>query len=741
MGLRRPFSIGDLKGGMTAAMIGIPVELIYGLIATAPLGMAYQATGVSAAFNACIVAAVAAAAAGMHLGQIPGSRPALALISAALLTELTNRWPGWFGVSADPAQLLLVMFATVSLSGLIQIGFGLFRLGYLTKYLPAPALTGIANGIAVLMVIQVLKPLFGLPGDLVWRDPGAVWDAIRWPSLLIGFLAAYFYVKPPMFLRAIPPIMVSLFASLAAYYAVALLFGGGQVGSTFGDLYARIPEFVGHHIANAEWMAQRGEIFRVALPYSIAIATLASIESLLSASAVDAMRQTRHQSNRELVAQGVGNLAAGLFGGTPVGATMPRTMANTHAGAVSSLAAVVYSATMLAAILWFSRWMGAVPQVSAAGILIGVAWQMIDPWSRRTLRTMIRRPPEMPIPLWQAIVANGFVMVAVALTVILLGLVWALGLGVLLTTVFFLRENQRAVIRSVSNGLTRRSLRIRSPEQNRFLDALGGDVIIVEAQGPLFFASADKLGRELEDRAIEGDFVVLDVSRVSSIDATAARVLQRVATGLARSRKKFLLSGVDADQDGRREIAWALVDTGMSKSHWYPDLDSALDAIEEEILSIRFNPQDRWRRHDLGETALGAMLTQDELTGLRAYLEERQFEPRAPVYLANELGDCLYVLAEGAVSLYIEISPGKQVRHSAVSAGALFGAAAMLEGRLRTSAAICDVASVVYLLRRDALMQLDKEDPELAAKLYRNLSIVLAERVRHALASARSAAG
>ena len=362
------------------------------------------------------------------------------------------------------------------------------------------------------------------------------------------------------------------------------------------------------------------EILRAVLPYAIAIATLASIESLLSAAAVDALRQTRHQSNRELVAQGIGNVAAGLFGGTPVGATLPRTLANTNAGAVSSLAAVVYSATMLVAILWFSKWIGAVPQVSTAGILLGVAWQMIDLWSRRTLRVIINRPPEMPKILWRAIVANGSVMAAVALTVIVLGLIWALVLGVLLTSAFFLRENQRLVIRSVSNGLSKRSLRVRAPEQNRFLDALGNDVIIVEAQGPLFFASADKLGRELEDRAIEGDFLVLDISRVSSMDATAARVLQRIALGLARSRKKFCLSGLDTGYDGRQEIAWALSDAGMSSSFWYPNLDAALETVEDEILSIRFNPQDHWCRHGLDETSLGKELTPDELTCLHGYL-------------------------------------------------------------------------------------------------------------------------
>lgn len=730
---------GDVRGGMTAALVGIPTELIFGVIATAPLGVAYQMTGVTAGFTASIVAAVASALCGLHLGQIPGSRPTLALICAALLSDLMGHWAGWFGVAPDPAQLMSILFATAVLSGLLQIGFGVFRLGNLMKYLPAPVLSGIANGVAVLMAIQVIKPLLGVPRSMPWSDPSALWQASLFLSVAIGILTAYLYVNPLKRFAKLPSIFVALGAGVVAYYGLAFFVTPDHLGPIVGTIPAVLPEFVGTQFVSSPWTSHRIEIFSLVLPYALTIATLASIESLLCAATVDTLCQTRHRSNRELVAQGIGNVASGFFGGTPVAAAMPRVIVNVAGGAGSSLAAIVFAATLLALLLLIPGWIAAIPQVATAGILLGISWQMIDPWSRKTVRTMLFGRREMSSNLWRSLAANGMVMLVVAAATLVFGLVWALAFGVLLTTVFFLRSNQKAVIRSFSTGLEKRSMRMRPTEQSRFLDVLGGDIIIIEAQGPLFFGSADKLGSEIDARKAQAEIIVLDLTRVSYMDATAARVLQRVATGLNRSHKKFYLSGLNLEDESRGEIVLMLTDAGLSPSQWFCDLDTALEAVEDELLAIRFDPQDRWREHKLAETALGEGLSDRESELLKSYLGERRFNPQDIIFRANEPGESLFVLIKGTVSLYLNVSTLRDMRLTAFSAGTLFGAESLLENKPHTNTAVADVEVITLELTTLELERLAKEHPELAAKIYRNLGTALAERLSHAMDSLRAA--
>ncbi len=729
---------GDLRGGVTAAVIGIPVELVYGLIATSPLGIDYQTAGVLAAFNACIVAAIVGAAGGMHLGQIPGARPALALVCAALLSDLMHQWPQRFGTSADPSQLLLIMFATVILGGLLQIGFGIFRLGQLVKYLPAPVLSGITNGVAILMVMQILKPLLGIPRTLSWSDPAAIWQAMHPLSIVIGLTAAYLYVRPPKVLARIPSILVSLTASVLAFHGLNAILGSGHLGQTFGAIPASIPKFIGAELYLPAWQDNAHAILRMVFPYALTIAALASIESLVSAAAVDAIRHTRHSSNRELIAQGLGNVAAGLFGGSPIAATMPRTMANTAAGAQSSLAAIVYAATILGLLLLIADWIGAIPQVATAGILLGVAWQMIDPWSRRTLRAMVGGRRGRPPAPWKAGFSNGVVMLGVAISALTLGLVWALALGVVLTTVFFLRSNQRAVVRSISSGLETRSLRVRPVEQTRFLDLLGADIAIVEAQGPLFFASADNLQRAIDGCLVDADVIVLDLSRVTYVDATAARVLNQLSARLERAQKAFHLCGLHSTDETRVEINWMLADAGLDPRKWFVDLDTALEATEDELLAVRFDPKDFWREYPLTETTLGNELNPDQIEVLRSCLVEKRFAAQDIIYGAFETGESLYVLTRGAVSLYLDVSAEKRMRLASFSAGTVVGALGMLGGTPRTSTAVADVDVVTLELTAAALELLSNEHPEVAVKVYRNLSTILADRLSHTLDSLRT---
>ena len=731
--------LGDLRGGAGAALVGIPTELIYGLIATAPLGIAYQTSGVVAAFNACIVAAVAGAVGGIHLGQIPGSRPALALICAALLGELMMLWPQWFGQLPQPPEVMLVLFSTVILSGIFQLAFGIFRLGHLLKFLPAPVLSGITNGVAVLMVIQILKPLLGVPRTLGWLEIEVLWSTGKPLSILIGLIAAYLYVNPPRAVAKLPPILSSLVASIVAYYGLSLFVSPDQLGPTFGVIPATLPVFLGSDIAQAVWTTQHTQVLKTILPYAFTIAALASLESLVAAAAVDNIRHTRHVSNHELVAQGIGNIASGLFGGVPVAATMPRTMLNIAGGARTSAAALVYAATTLALILLIPQWIGAIPQVATAGMLLGVGWQMIDPWSRKTVRAMLMERQHIPAAQWRSQTRNGFVMLGAALATVFLGLVWALALGIVLTTLFFLRATQKDVVRSVSSGLEKRSLRVRSVEQGRFLDLLGGDIIIVEAQGPLFFASADKLRGVVERRAMEGDAIILDLARVRYVDATAARVLMQLVTSMRNANKSFVLSGLTPTEESRAEMTWMLAEAGLASSYWYADLDAALEAMEDKLLEVRFDPQDRWRHFALGESTLAAGFAAQELAVLAHYLQEERFSPNELIFSTAESGDSLYVLTRGAASLYLDLTDGKRMRLAAFSAGTVLGELAMLEGKPRIGTAIADVDVVALKLSTAAFQRLVAEYPEVAAKVYRNLSAILAERLRHTLDSLRVA--
>jgi len=715
-----------------ATLGGIPVELNYGLITLAPLGVAYGGLGIMMAFLGCILAGLLSPVAGSVRGMIPGSRPGIALILAHLLESLM-RDPALQGAGAVPTLLLLVL-SCCALAGLLQMVFGLLGVGRAIRYLPYPVLSGLMCGIALLMLLSTLKPLLGLDRHGAW---GAVaLSDIRWLSLVVAGVTLWVSFSPPRALKAVPTPILALVAGTVAYYLLALAGGAEWLGGTLPALSlqwplaavlavdANLPGFSG-------WLAY----LPVLLPFAATIAVLASLESLLCAVSADQMLHGRHDSRRELLAQGCGNLAAALGGGSTMAGTAARLVANVRGGGRTPSASLFYAGAMALVMLWGLPWLGHLPEVVTAVLLVVIALGMVDGWLRRLCRNLLAAGPEQTPAQRRQLQAQGALAALVALCAVVLGLLWAVGVGVIAAMVLFVRNNSRPVIARVLSGAQRQSLRVRPGSDMHWLEEHGAAIALVELEGSLFFGTADRMQRVVEDSSAR--WVILDFARVTEVDATGVRCLQQLTDRLAQQGRHLLLASVRPESAlGRHMASFGLV---LREKGWFPDGDSALEHCENALLDERGGALAHDAPVTLGDCSLARGLQEDDVALLAAAMGRHGLSRGQTAFVQGEEGDQLYLVMRGTVSIRIPGRDGHQTRIAAFGPGVCFGEMSLLEGKPRSATAVADEEVELLSLSRASLDQLTATHPAIVACLIRNLSLDLADRLRLTTAALRDA--
>jgi CRP-like cAMP-binding protein/anti-anti-sigma regulatory factor len=356
-----------------------------------------------------------------------------------------------------------------------------------------------------------------------------------------------------------------------------------------------------------------------------------------------------------------------------------------------------------------------------AGVMLTVAWGLVDPWTRGLVRRIAAGSRDRAL-LWSAAV-----VALVAGITVFVSFVVAVIAGVFLSMALFIAAMNRSLVRSVQSGATRPSRRIYGPEEARVLADARRAIAVVELEGALFFGSAERLGAEVEPLAGTGRFVVLDLQRVTTIDATGAIALEQLSKRLDGAGTHLLLAGVTAQ--GRHGLALVAAGAFVSPAarRWFADADQAVEWAEDQLLGTE-------RRASITEIPferldLAAGLDPDELGTLRRLLRRAELNPDEILFREGESGDKLYLLARGAVSILVG-GGGREQRIVTFAPGSIFGEAAMLDGAPRSATATIVEDAVVYSLSRRALELLARTDPGLSNKLLVNLGRHLSARLR-----------
>ncbi len=485
---------GDFFGGLTAGIVALPLALAFGVASGA---------GAAAGLYGAIVLGLVAALLGGTRMQISGPTGPMTVVFASALVV----------VGGD----LAVAMAAVLVGGLVQIGLGLLRAGGLVRFIPYPVVSGFMSGIGVIIILLQSAPLLGAPPSAsplaaVFGLP-RVLAQVNGEALLLGFLTLLIVFRTPMAVSRIVP------APLVALVAMtALAVAAGFSVPVIGDIPSGLPALVLPAFTLETWTT--------VLLLGITLGLLGSIDSLLTSLVADSITRTRHQSNRELIGQGVGNLLCAFVGGLPgAGATM-RTVINIKSGGKGRISGVVHALFLLALLLGLGPLAERIPLAVLAGILIKVGVDILDYRMLRLVRTAPR--------------ADVAVMAAVFVLTVLVDLIVAVGAGVVLSMMLIIHRLARQAsfrVRAVQRDPVGEGAQ-RDGELERDLES---GIRVIEIDGAFFFGSASQL-LDRVDQVIGTRVAVFDCSRVPFMDLSAQFALEEMIERLkAQSIAAFVV--------------------------------------------------------------------------------------------------------------------------------------------------------------------------------------------------------
>lgn len=728
---------GDFAGAVTTALAQMPFDAIYGTIAFAALGARYAPAAVASALVGSLVANVVASLCGSR-HMVLGPRPATTLLVAGLVTTLLAE-PALHGAGGAPnLPLLLAMVALgLAMSGVLQLAFGLLKLGSLTKYMPYPVRAGFLNGVGALLVLGGLPLLFGLPAV---SDPSNVHPVLAtiahglpWAALAVGLATIVFTLRPPRIGRFAPPgPLVGLIAGIALHQALAFAFPAAALSATLSTVAPALPG-AGVLLDWARFFTEaplRG-LAATLLGFAFAVALLATLDTFLVASVLDGVMRTRRDGNRELVAQGLSNIAAALVGGQPTAPAIGRSMINLNAGGRTQASIWLY-AGLIAATVWLAPGLlHFIPMSALGGALIVAGWQLVDDWSRRVPRQLLRRSGEGALNPRQrrTLRENYVVMLLVAGTLIFVGLPEGIATGVIASMILFVRTNSRALVRSVARGDKRRSGKVRVPQATAALDAAGARIALIELEGTLFFGTADELADRAHQLVADTDFIVLGLRRVTDIDSTGARTLLELAADLTHAGKQLLVAELGAD-DARMQTIRAMGGELVASSglRFEPDVDMALQWAEDRLLERLGVSHPGDGPLTLAQTVLGVDVAPADLAWLRTRMTALTLARGDVLFRAGDPGDALYVSLQGEVAIMLPGGGGRRL--ASLAPGIVVGELALLHRTHRSADAVADSALTLLRLDTATFDRLRDERPALWDRLMRNLTLHISGRLR-----------
>lgn len=718
----------EIAGGVVGSVVMLAVVLTLGLLGYAPLGEAAAPLGLAAALVSVTVGGLLLAFFGRSAMPVAGPSSATALIFAGAMAPLM-RDPAVQSAGAAGVPLVLAAAGSIVVTmGVLQIVMARLGLGRLAQFVPQPVLAGFMNGVAVLIFLSQVPTLLGL-------RPGAGLSGFEAGTLAVGLAtAACTWLIAWRWPRA-PSQLLGLGFGLALYAALHWMWPALALGATIGPLPAVVPlPDLALRLADG---ATASFVLRHALALftaAVVLALIGSLESVLSALAIDQQLDTHQDAGRELMVLGWSNIAVGLFAGLPVVVLRARALATLRAGGSGRRSALVGALAFGAMYGLLGPLLALLPTTVLAGIMLTVALGLVDRWTRQLAGQW--RSGERSAEVWETL---AIVALVCAVTV-WRGFAVGVAVGVVVALVVFVRSMNRSLVRSRFTAAAEPSRRVYPPPQEALLAAARERIAVFELEGALFFGSAERLARELDKVGSETRFIVLDLRGVSTIDASGALLLQQRSTALARHGQMLLLAGVTAEHPhGLRLRAFGCF-REAARDDWFADLDHAVDAAEQHLLAeaglalgdSAITPQ---------QSSLFVGLDAAQSALVLAHMQPRRLAAGELLFRQGDAADGLYVLIRGSIT--VEAGSGsahQRQRFVSFSAGLMFGETAMLDGGGRSAGASADADAELLQLTQQGLDAIGREQPALAAQLYRNIAVHLSARLRRATSLRRHGA-
>lgn len=701
----------EFYGGLLAAIVSVPPAIAFGSMA---LGQYNLTMGIQAGLIASIVGGLCAAWWGSSPLNIAGPRAAgaSALKAVLVITAATSAGVG----SALPPEIAIPwLFAAVALAGLVQMLMGAMGLGVLITWIPAPVRGGITNGIALLILVSQIKELFKLKTCAGFSLASCLHQPIHWGAVAVALTAALVGIVllalgqsnianeagRPRFSRllkrmrilhakatgnpvgqlVLQPEFVAIFLGVLGHYAWQQAFGNDLLGPTLGALHIELMSPT-HYLSQLDfhiWQQVSPWLFIVGV---LGLAVIASLDSLISANELKATHKINFDHKRELIGHGLANVASGLMGGLTVSGSLQRANIAASAKSESRWAGIFHSLILLLLVLLGAPWLSGIPQSVMAGVMIIIAWRILDRSSlgfvMHTARTAYRlmkdgrflkvlaseksASRQKSKARFDPVLNAGLTLSTIVMTV-LIPLWLVLGLGLVSASMLLMwRVSDRFVTRTRSGSEYFKTIQRTTEEEHQLLP-LRKRIVILELKGDLFFGNASSFRDEVMHQT--ADIIILDFKRVHEADATGAGVLLALGTDLKNAGKQLVLTYV---QYG--EPLWKLfsrhrtfVAAGKYRLSAFPgpernsfdDNTSAIEALE-----------DRWLAEH-GEARFQVCAREDNrlFHGLSPSERDRIIDLLAPSEMTVTGGtrlfdeghqpENIYLICEGRVALRLEV--------------------------------------------------------------------------------------
>ncbi len=725
---------GEVVGGVTAAILGIPTSIGYGVLALHALGDQYVSHAILAGLYGATLVPLAALALGYRGATIYAPRSILALLLGAVVLQTIAPAAAPGGSAWSVEQTLTLLFLVILLAGVFQALIGALGAGTLIKYIPAPVMAGFQNAVALLILIAQLGTLTGAPPDVSPAQIGRYLSAVQPLTLAIGLGTAVVIWRMRRLSARVPPVIVGLVAGTGAYYALAFLGYGESLGRVVGPMPQAVPAPT--YLAGFLALPDQPALWAM-LPgltgAAVSLAVVASLDTLLCAKTLDGVTGRKAGGSHELLRLGLANAVAACFGSLLAGINLGSSMANHRAGGRRALSAAVAALTVLAVALFAGPLIALLPRVVIAGTLIVVAFELVDRWSVRLLRDLVSRR----IADWRMPALDLFVVVLVATVTIALNLMAAVAVGVFIAVASFLLRMSRSVVRRSYRGDVVRSHRTRAPALMDLLASEGRRIVVFELDGPLFFGTAEDLANRVEAILREGAYVViLDLRRVNDIDSTGGRILAQACDRIRHEKKHLLLSHLDANPAVARALRALGVHASVGPAAIFPDTDTALEHGENLVIeTLRVESA---AGEELPVNRLPALegLTREDCAVVAALLVRRRYRAGEVVVKEGNQDRSLFLIAKGTASVKIDVAgPNRSKRLATFSPGTVFGEVALLDKQPRSATVIADEDLVCYELSEDGFHGLTSLHPRIAIHLLMNLGAELSRRLRRSTAT------
>ncbi|NJL61027.1 MAG: SulP family inorganic anion transporter [Methylacidiphilales bacterium] len=493
---------GDIFGGVTAAVVSLPLALAFGVASgVGPLGGLYGAVCVG--FFAAL------------FGGTPTliSEPTgpMTVVMTTIIASLT---------AANPENGLAMAFTVVMLAGLFQIVFGIFKLGKYVTMMPYSVISGFMSGIGVILIILQIAPFLGQAAPkggvlgTFLKIPELI-TKVNPPEAILGALTlAIIFLMPKKIKKLVPPQLIALIVGTVISLTV---FGNADI-RRIGEIPVGLPPL--------QLPTFSADQVTVMLVDGVMLGMLGCIDTLLTAVVADSLTRTEHNSNKELIGQGIGNILSGLCGGLPgAGATMG-TVVNIQTGATSAVSGLTRALVLLVVVLGAAKLTQPIPMAVLAGIALKVGIDILD-WS------FLKRSHKVSVK-------GSLIMYGVLFLTVFVDLIVAVGVGVFIANILTIETLSQVQGEEVKTITDADNAIVLTPEEKRLFGLANGRVLLFYLSGSMIFGVSKAIAREHTAMA-DSDVLIMDLSDVSKVGVTAALALENVIKETAESGRQVLM--------------------------------------------------------------------------------------------------------------------------------------------------------------------------------------------------------